>query len=190
MVLDVEVMQGLLSKRQNDNSEYCDIYGCYSTWDNWGRWVALVVIIVCILILAFLCTCYSSRRRRRRGQAPMYGTGWLPYNNYPYNHAGTNKRAGNAAPGYYANDYHPPPPYVGNQATGNTFNTNEGYYGHHNGVQPQNEFELQQPSSSYQPRRGTGGDDVYDAPEAYEAPVGPPPKGSTYNYNSPDGVVR
>lgn len=72
---------------------------------------------------------------------------------------------------------------MGNQATGNTFNSDEGYYGRHNDVRPQNEFELQQPSSSYQPHRGLAGDDVY------EAPNGPPPKGG-YTYSSPDGIVR
>jgi hypothetical protein len=94
----------------------------------------------------------------------MYGMGWMGgykppigqqygqggyYSNQPYN--------GGAAP-----PYSPPVP---NQETGNTFNSNEGYYGNQG-------YELQQPQSSYQPQRG--GDPVYDAP------MGPPPrKGDT-----------
>lgn len=107
----------------------------------------------------------------------MYGTGWLPTYNQSQSQA--NKNPG----GYYAP---PPPPYMGHQQTGNTFHSNEGYYGNHGNVQPQNEFELQQPSSSYQPPvRGMGGDEVY------EAPTGPPPKkGGAYTYTSPDGIVR
>merc|ERR1711964_813357 len=56
-----------------------DIYGnCYySTWDNWGRWVALVLIVLFFLFLGLAFSCISQRRRRRRGLAPMYGTGWM-----------------------------------------------------------------------------------------------------------------
>lgn len=156
-----------LGKRQD-----CNIYGqCFdNSWDNWGRWVALGVIVVSFVLLAFLLSCYNSRRRRRLGMAPMYGTGWMGgnwgnkygpqyggngqyYSNQPYN--------GGAAP-----PYEPPIP---NQATGTTFNSNDGYYGHNNA------FELQQPQHSYQPQRG--GDPVYDAP------LGAPPKKG-------DGIVR
>lgn len=81
--------------------------------------------------------------------------------------------------------FHPAPPYsppVANQNTGNTFNSNEGYYGQHNngygggyGGQ-QNGIELQPPQNVYAPR-GTGGEPVYEAPQ------GPPPgKG--------DGIIR
>lgn len=150
-----------------------DVYGdCYSRWNTWGRWVALAVVVVAFILLAFLFSRYNSRRRRRRGMAPMYGTGWMGgnwghkppfgqqygnnggyYPNQPYN--------GGAAP-----PYEPPVP---NQATGTTFNSNDGYYGHNNA------YELQPPQSSYQPQRG--GDPVYDAPQ------GPPPtKG--------DGIIR
>jgi len=106
---------------------------------------------------------YNSRRRRRQGRTPMYGTGWLPYNSaspYDPNHPQ------NKPPGYGDPNFHPPPPYLGGQATGTTFNSNAGYYGNH-GAQPGGSYELQQPSSSYQPPRG--GDPVYDAP------AGPPP---------------
>ena len=99
----------------------------------------------------------------------MYGTGWMPYtggnkynqnpngyynNNQPYN--------GGAAPPYS--------PQVENQQTGNTFNSNEGYYGHHGqGV------EMQPPQNAYYPQRG--GNNVYEAPAG-----APPGKG--------DGIVR
>lgn len=51
------------------------------------------------------------------------------------------------------------------QYTGQTFNSNEGYYGGHNeGVAPQ------PPQNSYYPQqRGVGGENVY------EPPAGPPP---------------
>jgi len=152
---------------------YCNVYGqCYSTWNSWGRWVALAVVVGAFIILAFLFSCYNSRRRRRRGMAPMYGTGWMGgnWNNKPP--AGQQY----GAPGqYYSNEpYHggaAAPPYsppVPSQATGTTFNSNDGYYG-------QNAYELQHPQSSYQPQRG--GDPVYDAPQ------GPPPKKG-------DGIIR
>lgn len=100
----------------------------------------------------------------------MYGTGWIPYGKPPVGH--------NQA--YYNNNgAAPPPPYVGNQATGTTFNSNDGYYGRHNNGYAQNDYnpgiELQQPQSSYMPQRG--GDPVYDAPQ------GPPPKKG-------DGIIR
>jgi len=157
----------MLNKRDNT---YCDYYGCYSsTWDNWGRWVALVVIILFFVIIAFL----FSRRRRRQGRAPMYGTGWIPYTGHPNNQ--------NKPPGYGDPNFHPPPPYQNNQATGTTFNSNEGYYAGH-GAQPAGgSYELQQPSSSYQPQRG--GDTVYDAP------AGPPPAKGLWGTND-SHVVR
>ncbi|KAG4423548.1 hypothetical protein IFR04_003371 [Cadophora malorum] len=156
-----------------------DIYGnCYySTWDNWGRWVALVLIVLFFLFLGLAFSCISQRRRRRRGLAPMYGTGWMggkhngaqQHQQYGNNGAWAHQQQG----GYQA----PPPPYMGNQATGTTFQSNDGYYGHGNQGYGQQSggIELQQPGASYQPQRG--GDNVY------EAPMGPPPgKG--------DGIIR
>jgi len=145
---------------------YNDYGDCNSSWDNWGRWVALGVIVVAALLLAFLCSCYNTRRRRRRGLSPMYGTGWMP------GHKATgNYYNGGAAPPYS------PQPQVENQNTGNTFNNNDGYYGnaYNNGYGgQQGGIELQQPQHSYQPR---GGEPVYEAPQ------GPPPgKG--------DGIIR
>jgi len=76
-----------------------------------------------------------------------------------------------------SNNYVPPPPqysatpmqnYPTNQQqqpqyTGQTFNSNEGYYGGHNeGIAP--------PQNAYYPQqRGVGGENVY------EPPAGPPP---------------
>lgn len=161
-----KLMSELLSKRQG-NYGYDDCYysnDCSSGWNNWGRWVALVVIVVVVILIAFIFSCLNNRRRRRRGAPPMYATGWVP-THVPW----SNKPPGQSS-GYYHNDPYnggAAPPYeppLGNQATGNTFNSNDGYYGHHNG----NGFELQQPQSSYQPQRG--GDPVYAAPD------GPPPE--------------
>ena len=89
----------------------------------------------------------------------QYGGGNY-YPNQPYYN--------NAAPAYSAP--------LGYQRTGNTFNSNEGYYGN---VQPG--IELQQPSNAYSPQHG--GAPVYDAP-AYDAPSGPPPKGKS------DSMIR
>lgn len=104
----------------------------------------------------------------------MYGTGWMagkpPVGQQQYGHNG----------GWGGQQQHysaPPPPYMGNQATGTTFNPNDGYYGGHNNQYggQQGGIELQSPGASYQPQRG--GDPVYDAP------MGPPPgKG--------DGIIR
>lgn len=91
----------------------------------------------------------------------MYGTGWM------------------GRPGYGPNPNQPyynpnAPPYqapVGYQQTGNTYNSNEGYYAPYGGAQ--RDVELQQPPSVY----ARAGDPVYDAP-----PGAPPGKG--------DGVIR
>lgn len=157
---------------------YNRTYSCYrSRWDSWGRWVALVVIIVAVLILAFIFSCINARRRRRRGMAPMYGTGWIPAgvpkNNYQNNGGYYNNQPYNGAPA---------PPYSGpsngapipNQQTGTTFNSNDGYYGQNNGGYGQG-VEMQPPQNAYHGQRG--GEPVY------EAPLGAPPtKG--------DGIVR
>lgn len=102
----------------------------------------------------------------------MYGTAWLP----PYTKYGG--QSGQTGQTYYSNQpYHggaAAPPYsppIGNQATGNTFNSNDGYYGNQ-GYGQQSGIELQQPTSAYQPQRG--GDPVYDAP------AGPPPGKGDY----------
>jgi len=157
-----------LAKRYYCNGYYYS-YNCnYSTWNSWGRWVALVIIVVALLLLAFLFSCFNTRRRRRRGLAPMYGTGWMPYTGV--------KPGYNQNPGGYYNSNQPynggaAPPYsppFENQQTGNTFNSNEGYYGHQGNGYGGNGVELQPPQNAhYAPQRG--GDPVY------EAPMGAPP---------------
>lgn len=103
--------------------------------------------------------------------APRYGTGWL--GGKPGNTNGPQYYNNGAQPGFQ----NPAPPYSppqqNQQYTGNTFNSNEGYYGQQSGV------ELQQPQSAYQPQRG--GDPVYAAPQ------GPPPGKGGYGN---DGVIR
>jgi Chitin synthesis regulation, resistance to Congo red len=113
--------------------------------------------------------CFTTRRRRRQGLSPVYGTGWMPFSGnksngaYPQNGAGyynsNQPYNGGAAP-----PYSPP---VENQQTSNTFNSNEGYYGGHQGGYGQN-VELQPPQNAYYPQRG--GDTVYEAPQG--APTG------------------
>ncbi|EPE25341.1 hypothetical protein GLAREA_01253 [Glarea lozoyensis ATCC 20868] len=152
---------------------YCSSYSyygddcTYSAWNDWGRWVALAVIVVAVLVFAFLVSCINTRRRRRRGLAPMYGTGWMPGNKNPPQ---GNQQYG----GYYGA---PAPPYtpapMPNQQTGTTFQSGDGYYGANNnayganGNGNGNGFEMQPPQNAYQPQRG--GEPVY------EAPLGPPP---------------
>ncbi|CAD6439063.1 838e2045-93fa-43bd-99ab-00429dc195d1 [Sclerotinia trifoliorum] len=170
------VLVQVIAKRQSndfdDENDNCDYYGnCYSTWGSWGRWVVLVLIILAFVLLAFGLSCLNSRRRRRQGVQPMYGTGWMakppPYGHYNQ-------------PGAY--NYGPPPPmYTQNgpippQQTGNTFNSNDGYYGHHGQPVQQEGIELQQPPHAYT----RGGEDVY------QAPTGPPPGKMAEG----DGIIR
>jgi len=167
-------LDNALSKRDYYCNGFYYSYNChYSRWDSWGRWVALAVIVVVVLLVAFLFSCYNTRRRRRLGMAPMYGTGWMAGkpaqgqygNNGGYYNSNQPYNGGTAAP-----PYSPP---LNNQQTGNTFNSNEGYYGSPNqgyaqyGGQ-QNGIELQQPQNTYNPQRG--GDPVYEAPQG--APPG------------------
>ncbi|TVY83501.1 Protein RCR2 [Lachnellula suecica] len=160
----VQQSHGFLAKRYCNNygyNSYGDDDDCYSTWNSWGRWVALAVIVVAVLLIAFLFSCFNNRRRRRMGAQPMYGTAWMPGSKPPA--YGQHNQYGPAAPPYSAQ----PMP---NQATGTTFNSNEGYYGQHNGGGGA-QYEMQPPANVYQPQR-----------EQYEAPVGPPP--------GKDGVIR
>jgi len=134
---------------------------CYSnsSWYFWGRWLLAGIVILFIIGAIVLLGCINSRRRRKRGLAPRYGTGWM-------------------APKYGHNTgaYVPPPPQYSAtpmqnypqghtqqpQYTGQTFNSNEGYYGGHS-------EGVAQPPNTYYPQRGVGGEDVY------EPPTGPPP---------------
>lgn len=172
----------LLSIHRTDNpysysscpSGYYERNGsCYSnngsSWNYWGRWVLAAIVIIFFIVLVFFWTCLSNRRRRRRGVQPRYGTGWMmPGPQQPPQYGnGWFGQHGKGNGNVNNNVNNPPPPQytpaapVGSQYTGQTFNTDEGYYGHHN-----NDIPLQQPSSSYHPH---GGNNVY------EPPAGPPP---------------
>lgn len=127
-----------------------------------------------ILVIKFLVSnannshrCINSRRRRRRGVAPMYGTAWMAA---PPPYGQQQQYSGAHAPPMYS------PPGVVPQQTGNTFNSNDGYYGHHQSQGQNNDIELQQPASAYQ----RGGENVY------QAPTGPPPGKKSQG----DGVIR
>jgi hypothetical protein len=138
----------ILSRYISTCSSY--YYDNCSNWDYWGRWVFTAVVIIVIIGILFTLACVNARRRRRRGMTPMYGTGWM---GGKYQNGYNNPQAYNPPPPQYSSQPMP------NQYTGNTFNTNEGYYGHHEGIQ------LQQPTNVYN-----------RAPEnGYEAPPGPPP---------------
>ncbi|EHK15715.1 uncharacterized protein TRIVIDRAFT_82523 [Trichoderma virens Gv29-8] len=154
-----------------------------SGWYFWGRWVLAGIAIICALVLLFFCLCIS-RRNRRRGAQPMYGTGWFSgppaapagrpsgsnkynsnnnayeMNNYQsgYNQGGYSQQQPPYGEGY---GYTSPPPYgqgpVPNQTTGTTFNANDGY------MTGQPQYGVQQPQHAYQP-------DGH-----YQPPAGPPP---------------
>ncbi|KAK2623990.1 hypothetical protein QTJ16_006624 [Diplocarpon rosae] len=155
----------ILGKRDCDYDDFGRYYDdCSSRWNDWGRWVALAAIITfsSLVVVAFLLR--NSRRRRQHGLAPMYGTGWMggkpAQGQWAQQHPAQHQAYGpGPGPGYQP----PPPPYVTGQATGTTFNSNEGYYGGHG-----QGIELQHPGQTYQPQGG--GENVY-AP-----PAGPPPK--------------
>ncbi|ROW11114.1 hypothetical protein VMCG_00951 [Cytospora schulzeri] len=143
---------------------------CYesrSSWNYWGRWVLAAIVIIFFIALFFFWTCLSNRRRRRRGVQPRYGTGWMTPGPQQQPQYGTGW-FGQHGKGQNSNQQPPPPPPqytpaapVGSQYTGQTFNSAEGYYGHHN-----NDIPLQQPTSAYYPRAGE---------PVYEPPTGPPP---------------
>lgn len=133
------------------------------------------IIIVFFIALFVIWSCITNKRRRRAGLQPRYGTGWMAPG-----HWGQQNHYNNGAPqqpqysnggwfGHGGNKHNQPPPpqYTPNpgpvqyNTTGQTFNSNEGYYGHH-----QNDVPLQQPQGSYYPRAGEN---------VYEPPSGPPP---------------
>ncbi|ELR10320.1 hypothetical protein VC83_07953 [Pseudogymnoascus destructans] len=176
----------VLEKRQYYNDGY---YVYDSNWNRWGRWVALVAIVGFFLVLAFACSCVNSRRRRRQGLAPRYGTGWLAgkpnggqqhyqNNDYQGQQSGYNY-GGGAAP---APPYSPPQQQYGQQQYGQQqygqqqygqqqYGGNAGYYGGQ-----QSGIELQQPQNSYNPQMGRE--------QTYEPPSGPPPG------KQGDGIIR
>ncbi|KAI2467763.1 chitin synthesis regulation, resistance to congo red-domain-containing protein [Annulohypoxylon bovei var. microspora] len=154
----IEQVGAELTKRQRYCSNgYYDRWGnCYSAWNWYGRWIFAAVVVVLILAVFFLWACINSRRRRRQGMQPMYGTGWMAGNQ------GQNAYHNN--PQGYSNN--PPPAYgqqsypMQNQYTGTTFNRDEGYYGQHEGV-------VQPPKNVYNNNEGGKTD--------YAPPEGPPP---------------
>lgn len=137
---------------------YCSGYGynsndCRSSWSWWGRWVFAGVAIFVVILALVLLGCRNSRRRRKNGLNPRYGTGWM---------APAPKYSPQNNPGVYAP---PPPQYTPapgqNQGYNNNNNNNyQGYYGgQQEGIQP--------PQGAYYP---PGNTDNY-----YQAPPGPPP---------------
>ncbi|KAI0402809.1 chitin synthesis regulation, resistance to congo red-domain-containing protein [Xylaria palmicola] len=119
------------------------VYG--SGWHWYGRWIFTAVIIAVFLLLFFLWACVNSRRRRRQGTRPMYGTGWMAPTQQYYNN--NNPQA-----------YHQPPPAYGapgqSYPMDNRYQTTDGHYG-------------QQASGIEPPKNVYAGD--------YAPPGGPPP---------------
>ncbi|KAI0392386.1 chitin synthesis regulation, resistance to congo red-domain-containing protein [Xylariaceae sp. FL0594] len=149
---------GLLQKRYIDcpgNSYWSNRYNrCVngSAWYWYGRWIFTGVIILLFFLVFFLWARRNSRGRRRRGMAPMYGTGWMaPNSGQQYNNP----------QGYSNNGYSqpPPPPYGGapqqSYPMENRYPPNDGQYG-------------QQASGVEPPKNVYHGD--------YAPPAGPPPR--------------
>jgi len=134
----------------NNGNEYrCNNSG----WYNWGRWVALGIIVLGAFLVFFLFSFWSSRRRRRLGRQPLYGTGWSQFGHGPaqYN------------PNYQQTQqsFQPPPAYNQGQNQGGYYGGNQGYFGGR-----QTEVEMQPPQNTY-----AGGENVYQPP-----PTAPPAK--------------
>ncbi|CAP60516.1 uncharacterized protein PODANS_1_8110 [Podospora anserina S mat+] len=162
-----------LEKRQSCPSGYYYDRGyCYrnSAWSWWGRWV-FAGLAVLFVLLVFALLFRNSRRRRKQGARPLYGTGWMApapqyyppppqYTPQDQNPAPPGGYKYNGNDGYYGNpqagssQYGSPGPY-GNQATSP--------YGQQEGIQ------LQQPEHAY--HRGGDAD--------YAPPPGPPPNAAT-----------
>lgn len=149
----IDQVAAQLEKRQRYCEDgYFDRYGnCYSAWSWYGRWIFAAVVIVLVLAIFLLWACINSRRRRRQGLQPMYGTGWMAGHPGPTNNA------------YYGNTpgYNNPPPAYGqsypmdNQYTGTTFSPNDGYYGQHEGlVQPPKNVYNSNNKNDYAPPEG------------------------------------
>lgn len=132
---------------------------------------AVVIFLFIVLFVAW--SCITNKRRRRAGLQPRYGTGWMAPGGWQHNQQGHPPQPqynnggwfGGYGAGHKNNNQPPPPQYTPGPAqynnTGQTFTSNEGYYGHH-----QNDVPLQQPAGSYYPRAGEN---------VYEPPAGPPP---------------
>lgn len=133
--------------------------GCYrnSGWYYWGRWVLAGVVIFLTILVIFAICCVRSRRQRKHGRRPMYGTGWMAPGKFAGQHPQQQQWGGGGAP-----PAPPPPPYGGygqqpqqggyNNA-GSPYGQQREYYSQADGVQ--------QPQNTYQP--------------VYSPPTGPPP---------------
>lgn len=154
-------MPALERRYQNCGYDFNGNYVCGdSSWNNWVRWVVLALVIIGFILLFLLFACFTSRRRRRAGQNPYYGTGWAA-SRPPQGHAPAQYNQP-----YYSNQ--PAPPY--SPPSNNTYyEGNQGYFGQQNGI------ELESPQAAHYPPRG--GDNVYSPPK------GPPPKKG-------DGIIR
>ncbi|KAK4151668.1 chitin synthesis regulation, resistance to congo red-domain-containing protein [Chaetomidium leptoderma] len=142
---------GLNSYRGNDGRCYSD----GSSWYWWGRWV-FAGIAVLFIVLVFAGLFRNSRRRRQRGNQPMYGTGWMAPAPPPY--------------------YPPPPQYSAQDQQGQGYAPPGGYkYGQNDGYYGGNQegIQLQQPAGTY--HRGTDADYAPPSGPEYAPPPGPPP---------------
>jgi hypothetical protein len=140
------------SSRCPDNTFYRAGY-CYTSWDYYGRWIFMGVVVgICILVF-FIWGCINSRRRRRNGMQPMYGTGWMARPPYNPQHSNVNNPAGynNAPPAYGAP---PGQSYPMNPQQQGNFQPSNGYYGQYEGVQaPKNVYQNQH-NDDYAPPPG------------------------------------
>lgn len=162
------IYRNLLQKRQYYD---CDRYGnCrQTTWSSWGRWVALTIIVMSAFVFFFLCALISARRRRLRGQYPVWGTAWVPganpnsvkNNHWQYN---TNTHTNQDT------ETNPPPVYTPQQ--------NGNYYAPPPGPPP-GQYEMQSPYNQH----------TQAGNEQFTPPPGPPPQhqqlGTTGEYFPP-----
>ncbi|KAI2638086.1 chitin synthesis regulation, resistance to congo red-domain-containing protein [Xylaria nigripes] len=142
----------LLQKRFCTRPFYSTINGCVygSPWFWYGRWIFTAVLVGLFFIILFLWFCVSSRRRRRHGARPMYGTGWMAPNNGGQYY--------NNPQGYSGQAYQQPPPAYG--APGQSYPMDNQYRGTNNQYG-------QQASGVEAPKNVYSGD--------YAPPSGPPP---------------
>ncbi|RYP34935.1 hypothetical protein DL767_004012 [Monosporascus sp. MG133] len=132
---------------------YFFVYVFCVTINTWDQSCDVTTYRAIILSQVQVNRCINSRRRRKRGLRPMFGTGWMGGNagNAQHNNAHA-----------YNNYQHPPPAYGAPQGPSYPMHSqhpNEGYYGQQEGVQ--------QPKNAYAP---AGAND-------YAPPPGPPPSG-------------
>jgi len=162
---------GVVARQFNNGGNICydnngNAYYCKSSWNSWGRWVALAVIIIAAFLFFFLISCLSARRRKRVGQQPYYGTGWVGRTPFGHGQATYHPQVETQAPpqevyGNGNNQAYNSPPAYGQQGAAASYygNTNQGYFGGR-----QTDTEMQPPQAAY------GGN------SKYEPPSGPPPK--------------